>query len=390
MNVLVLDGENKNALAAVRSLGRRGVFVTTGSRRRLARSFVSRYSGRSIVYPTPAQDDGKAFVDNIAEVVQRHAIDVVLPIADASTRALAKHRDLLPDECAIPVADWPAFEIAAFKPRTFEFASEQGLEVPRVYEDKSDVDVFPVVVKHSFGTGRLRYVNSRAELTNVDTSNAVMQEYIPGAGYGFFALFEHGRERAIFMHRRIREYPITGGASSAAESIYDPVLRDLGLRLLRALHWHGVAMVEFKKDRRDGVYKLMEVNPKFWGSLDLAIVSGVDFPWLVTQMALGQLDETVLTYRRAVRFQWVWDDLKHVAARPSAARNVLRDLRHAENDVSLDDLKPALFDAVETAGTIVVRAASGQLRHPHGVPNLSAVGCPMQELHERTTPVRRS
>jgi predicted ATP-grasp superfamily ATP-dependent carboligase len=78
------------------------------------------------------------------------------------------------------------------------------------------------------------------------------------------------------MHRRIREYPITGGASTAAESFYDPALRDLRLTLLRALNWHGVAMVEFKKDQRDGTHKL--INAKFWGSLDLAIAAGVDFP----------------------------------------------------------------------------------------------------------------
>lgn len=67
------------------------------------------------------------------------------------------------------------------------------------------------------------------------------------------------------MHKRMREYPITGGSSTAAESMYDPELRDLGLTLLKALDWHGVAMVEFKKDSRDGKYKLMEINPKFWG-----------------------------------------------------------------------------------------------------------------------------
>jgi predicted ATP-grasp superfamily ATP-dependent carboligase len=259
-------------------------------------------------------------------------------------------------------------EIAAYKTRTFEFAAEHGIPTPRTYPDRDSVESFPVVVKKSTGTGRVRYVNSRAELERVDTSDAVIQDYVPGQGFGFFALFDRGVERAIFMHRRIREYPVTGGASTAAESIYDPALRDLGLKLLRALDWHGVAMVEFKRDDRDGVFRLMEVNPKFWGSLDLAIASGVDFPWLAVQLALGRLQTPILEYRTGVRFRWIFDDLMHLAARPSALPDFLRDFRGAENDLRLRDPKPALFDAAKTLLSIVVRASSGRLRHPHGIP----------------------
>ena len=88
------------------------------------------------------------------------------------------------------------------------------------------------------------------------------------------------------MHRRIRERLVMGGPSTCAESVYDSKLLDYGLRVLKNLKWHGVAMVEFKKDSIDGEFKLMEINPKFWGSLDLAIASGVDFPYLLYNMTI--------------------------------------------------------------------------------------------------------
>ena len=363
--VLVLDGENKNALAAIRSLGRHGIEVVSGSTRRLTRGGLSRYSVGSVVYPSPASEE--AFVAFVIEAADELGIDVVLPIGDATTRVVSKHKEAFSAHTAVPIADWTAMNIASSKRETVPFAIRLGVPVPRTYADKTAVDRFPVVVKQSLGAGGVRYVNDATELERVDSTDAVIQEFIPGEGYGFFALFDRGRERAVFMHRRIREYPVTGGASTAAESVYDETLRDLGLRLLRALDWHGVAMVEFKKDARDSQYKLMEINPKFWGSLDLSIASGVDFPWLAVKMALGELDEEVTNYRIGVRFRWVFDDLMHLAARPTSFAEVMRDFRNGvEDDIWLEDFKPAVFDAVKTVGGVVTRAATGRLRRPHG------------------------
>jgi predicted ATP-grasp superfamily ATP-dependent carboligase len=129
-------------------------------------------------------------------------------------------------------------------------------------------------------------------------------------------------------------------------------------------------MVEFKLDRRDGLYKLMEVNPKFWGSLDLAIAAGVDFPLLTVRLAAGERTAPALTYRVGLRFQWIWSDLLHAAAQPRAAADVFRDLGspHVKNDVWWSDLKPNAVEGAFTAIALARRVRHGTLRFPHGKP----------------------
>jgi predicted ATP-grasp superfamily ATP-dependent carboligase len=370
VKVLVTDAENKNALAAIRSLGQHGVTVFAGSSKRLARGFYSRYCLEAVRYPPPSSE--AAFIDFLVSLGRSKGIDVVLPVGDGACRTISKHLAEVSETLAVPIAPWPAMEVASSKQLSMDFALRLGIAVPQTFSRIEDVDRFPAVVKRSTGSGGVRYINDRNELAMADTTDAVIQEWIPGPGYGFFALFDRGRERATFMHQRLREYPVTGGASTAAISIYDPDLEAIGLELLRALDWHGVAMVEVKKDVRDGRFKLMEINPKFWGSLDLSIAAGVDFPWATVEMAMGRLHGPRPTYDVSVRFQWVFDELLRVAAQPRCGVEVWRDFRDpaVRNDLVRDDPWPAAFDAAKTFALIAHRAIHGTLRLPHGAPRV--------------------
>ena len=380
MNVLVTDTHYKNGLCAVRSLGRHGVNVVAAAPRRLAAGASSRFAAARVLYPSPARVD--EFLSVVNEAVERHSIDVILPMSLELVEAFARNRSSLPDRVRIPIADLDKFVIAADKAAAVALARTVGVPTPRVFADPSDVDRFPVVVKPSLGSGVVRYVNDAEELREAFAPGSTIQEFLPGTGYGFSALFDHGVEKAMFMHRRVREYPVTGGASTAAESVYDERLRDYGLSLLRAVGWHGVAMTEFKYDVRDDEYKLIEINPKFWGSLDLPVAAGVDFPWLAVCLALGHELPAMPEYEVGLRFQWIFDDLLHLLARPSSVRLVARDFatRSVRNDLDRRDPKPAGVDAVRLAGAVAKRVRRRTLRRPHGIvgptntPNLAALG----------------
>ncbi|MDQ3777389.1 MAG: ATP-grasp domain-containing protein, partial [Actinomycetota bacterium] len=151
---------------------------------------------------------------------------------------------------------------------------------------------WPVVVKpsrsRSYRDGRpieafsVSYAETLTELEEQvrrleGRAAALLQEYYRGEAHGVGLLMDRGRPLAAFQHRRIREVPITGGASSFRESVpLDPTLLEYAVRLLGALSWTGVAMAEFKIG--DEGPRLMEINGRVWGSLPLAVKSGIDFP----------------------------------------------------------------------------------------------------------------
>jgi predicted ATP-grasp superfamily ATP-dependent carboligase len=97
----------------------------------------------------------------------------------------------------------------------------------------------------------------------------------------------------------------SGGVSVLSESVaLDPEVLEHAERILEALKWHGVAMVEFKRDASDGVSKLLEINGRFWGSLQLAVDAGVNFPYLLYRLAIEGDIEPVPVYAPGVRLRW--------------------------------------------------------------------------------------
>lgn len=371
MKVLITDADFKHTLSAVRSLGKKGIYVIAGSSFKYSQSFCSKYCSGKVVYPTPRDED--AFVRFMLRYIKDNKIDVLLPIGYLTTATLSKHRDEFCQYTKLPIANEVSMKIACNKDKTMEFAKKLGVKIPKVYGKAEEVENFPIVVKGIKESGNILYINSPEELVKVKTTESLIQEYIPGEGYGFFSLFNKGRVRAIFMHKRIREYPITGGPSTAAESIYDQELKDIGLKLLEDLNWHGVAMVEFKKDARYGDFKLMEINPKFWGSLDLAIAAGVDFPYLAVKMAIEGDVEPILTYKVGLKFRWLFpDDTLHVIAKPSSVMAFIGDFfdKNVKSNIWLTDVKPNLFQLITTFLTIISRARRKILRNPHGVPKV--------------------
>jgi predicted ATP-grasp superfamily ATP-dependent carboligase len=370
MRVLVTDAHLKQTLGIVRSLGSKGIYIIAGAHKRRGEAFYSKYCREKIIYPVNSEEK---FIEFILNYIKNNPIDILLPVGTFTTLALAKYQKLISQYTLLPLADWNAIEVASDKKKTLEIAQSLGVKTPIIYENPSQIERFPVVAKGIKGSGLIQYINSPSDFANIKMPEFILEEYIPGEGYGFFALFNHGKVRAIFMHKRLRELPITGGPSTAAESVYDPVLKNYGLRLLEALNWHGVAMVEFKKDIRDGEFKLMEINPRFWGSLDLAIASGVDFPYLLVKMAIEGDVEPVMQYKVGVKYMWPFpDDFLHTIANPYSVGAFIGDFfrREVKSNIWLKDIKPNLYQVMETIYALIFRVRQRKWRHPHGLPKI--------------------
>jgi predicted ATP-grasp superfamily ATP-dependent carboligase len=337
--VLVTDGEQRSALAVVRSLGRAGhrVLVVSSSGRSVAGA--SRYAAAEERVPDPLADPA-GFADEVARLVHARGVQVLVPIGEAALLALLPCRARL-GPCVMPFADVERFRAVSDKVRLLEAAAASGIAVPeqRVVASAADAGRgglaglgYPVVVKpgrsvaDAAAGGRrkfgVRHAASAAELGAVlaDLPDAafpaMIQQRVVGPGVGIFLLLWDGEPAAVFAHRRIREKPPSGGVSVYRESIpADPDLVRRSSDLLQRFGWEGVAMVEYKLEEKTGIPYLMEINGRFWGSLQLALDAGVDFPALLVAHALGDHPAPVRAYRTGVRSRWWLGDLDHLLAR---------------------------------------------------------------------------
>jgi predicted ATP-grasp superfamily ATP-dependent carboligase len=405
MTVFVTDGGERSALAVTRSLGRRGFSVVVGADRGASLAAASRYCARRTVYPSP-HDDPQGFREFLLAFVARERIDVVMPITDVTTRVVAAEQDALRRHSAVAVPPLHAFETVTDKARLLEHAAGLGIPVPStlVVDDRAHLRRivravrFPAVVKPfrsriSTGTEWLgtsvHYAETRAELEALYERHDYLARYpsliqarIVGPGVGLFALFDHGRLVTAFAHRRLREKPPSGGVSVLRESVVpDQRLVDHANRLLAPLGWHGVAMVEYKRDGRTGEPFLMEVNGRFWGSLQLAIDAGVDFPLLACQLARGVAPDVPAAYRVGVKSRWLLGDLDHLLLRlfrrnrdlrlpagaPSRLRTLVEFSKCFDRDLKYevlrrDDLRPFLREATDYAAASIRSAANSVTR----------------------------
>ena len=356
-SVLVTDGDERAALAVVRSLGRAGYRVhVCGSKRRTLAS-VSRHAAAAFAAPDPLRAPHD-FVAAVAAYVRTHAIDVILPIAEPALLAVLDARPCF-GAAAIPFPSIETFRAASDKAALMGVASELGLAVPRQWElATSDalahLDVsalpYPVVIKPGRSVGEhdgvrskqgVRYASSPAELRARVAAMSpaafplLVQERVIGTGSGVFLLRWEGAIIASFAHRRIREKPPAGGVSVYAEAVpVDGTLREHSERLLDRLGWEGVAMIEYKIDTRTGAPYLMEINGRFWGSLQLAIDAGIDFPLLLVRLATGESVMPQHVYREGTSGRWWWGEVDHVLAR----------LRRSETELALPPGSPTRGD----------------------------------------------
>jgi predicted ATP-grasp superfamily ATP-dependent carboligase len=335
--VLILDADQRSALAATRSLGRRGLVVVAADETTRTLAGASRYCRDTMVYPSPSADGG-AFVEALKLAAARRRIDVILPMSDLTTRLLLEHREEFGD-VRIPCPSLDAFDAVSDKWELYARARELDIPMPLTALVRSRAGLaeavagmaFPLVVKprrsRMMRGGRwvalpVRYANSVEELDRilaaeggVDDHPFLVQEYVSGQGQGVFGVYAAGKVVTFFAHRRLREKPPSGGVSVLSESVpVDPRLREISQRLLDSVGWHGVAMVEFKVTPAGSPY-LIEVNGRFWGSLQLAIDAGVDFPWLLYRVARGEPVEPVDDYAIGTRNLWLLGDLDHLYLR---------------------------------------------------------------------------
>ena len=332
MNVLVANAHGAVSLAVIRSLSRKGIEVTAVSNSKDNYPTKSKYCKKHRLYPENVRTN-EDIIKALLNIVEERDYDVFLPILDEPIlRLLSKNRAKFEKYVRLPIADFETFEKSNDKSFVMKKARELDIPCPKTYfindlakmdEIKDKLD-FPLVIKpyRGFGARGIVYVNSYSELKDSFTKiqakygPSMIQEFIPtlDCKYSVNVLFNRdSKPRRFIVHRGIRQYPVSGGVYSFCESVKKKDLVEYTFRLLKDIRYFGIACIEFVLDERDGKPKLMEINPRFYGSLQLSIIAGVDYPYLLCKMAIDGDIEKNFEYKEGVRCRnLLWGDARHL------------------------------------------------------------------------------
>ena len=337
----VVIGGGCQGLGIARSLGRRGIPVCLiDDEISIARA--SRYVRGAIRVPDLRTE--QALLDALALARERLSLSgwVLYPTREENIVAIAANREELQREFRVPTPGLDSIQHAWDKRKVYGLAEQLSIPVPRTWFPQSEEDLAaievddPVILKpaikeHFFYTTHAKAwrANTAAELLAafrrateiVPASEVIVQEMIPGGGeqqYAYCAFFREGRPAASMTVQRRRQHPSDFGvASTYVETISLAELEEPSCRFLAAIDYYGLVELEYKRDPRDGVYKLLDVNARTWGYHTIGGPAGVDFPYLLFRDQIGEPEEEAHA-RAGVRWIRLSTDV------PNALRDIYR------------------------------------------------------------------
>ncbi len=382
--VVVIETYYKMSLPIIRSLGKRGIKVHAVDfkfRENKSQGMYSKYTSSKAYVSDPSVSISD-FSDELIKIGKK-IFDItgekpVLIMAGArSLKAVRSQRDKISTVFDFLISDIDAHNALEDKRGLDKISKELGIKYPKVLNNDKDFDIESfdftgkVVVKYENSenigvnkglkpSDRYKIVESKTELISEykkmaqNSDKLLLQEYVTGSAYGVSVLFSNESEPlAIFCHKRLREYPITGGPSTYCQAVNLPDKINYAIKLLKSLNWVGFAMVEFKGEH------LIEVNPRLWGSFALSYYAGCDMPYIYYKYFLGfnnndpEIQE-LKNYKDGYRLRFLRSDLKAIFAYFSQNKSVENFLKSILKifdsgkigDIELSDLSP-LINAIK-------------------------------------------
>jgi predicted ATP-grasp superfamily ATP-dependent carboligase len=377
MRAIITYARAWSALAATRSLGRKGIEVVTGDEHEFAPASFSKYSIANFIYPNPDREPEK-FLDTLEEVIRKYRPDdgeyVLMPV-HKEAYLIARHRARFEKliKLALPTID--QIEQVHDKGTLAGHCAEKGIPIPRTVVPESPEEFrraaerFPypafVKVRQSAAAVGVKKVGSPEEAVAAfdefvqafqlgSGSWPLLQEGVPGDDYCATFLFERGELRATMTYHNLRSYPVKSGTGVLRETVAAPEIEKIGEQLLGGLGWHGVAEIDFRW-QPGSEPSLIEVNPRFWGGLTQAVEAGWDYPYLLYRLAVdGRVDkieshatevrtETPVMAVLATLHEVMHDESRDLKGRWERAKALFRDHKHAVSDIfKWNDPLPAL------------------------------------------------
>ena len=358
-SIMILGGETGSALGVVRSLGRRGIPIFVGGCYSRPLSGYSKYAKHRFRYAVKLEEAHQ----QVMETIKRWHPDVLLPVMDhAWSLVYARFDDYAKHTKIIPCPDAALRSEVNDKSRLAKIANEHGVLTPKTLRLRSldetlslrDELPYPLLLKPvqgSSGSGihKVRDPKELEDALREWETIPLIQEFVEGEDLELTILAAHGNALAGSAYLGLRNYPLPYGPPVAARTIHDERLMAVGTKLLRSLKYHGVAHLDFRRDRRDGEPKLLDFNTRLAGTNEISTCTGVDFAWLLYRMATAQKVEPHFDYEIDVEFRWLLlGEIRHLAQtnRKGAAFRSLMRWKGVRTNVSLSDPLPHAIEAL--------------------------------------------
>ena len=339
--VLSCSGGSQGDLSVVRTLGREGVPVTVISEYKHSVALVSRYCNEPIYIKGFSSDHEKAVDFLIMYAKKQVKKPVLFPTADPDLAFLSEQKDKLEKYYHFFISSKYIIENFMDKSKFFHLANKHNFSIPFTYTPKNIDEVievsnkiqYPAILKPSFPPSwsnkniqiivnhkKAVTVNSKDELIGLYkkiteyNKDMVIQEYIHGGDDDLYSLHiymdKNSEPVAYFTGRKIRTYPTYAGIGCFVQSIYVEDIIKEGIRMLKQVHYTGVALLQFKRDSRTGEFKLLEVNPRVSSWNLLAYECGINLPFIAYADTVGVEFKKPGRQKEDVKYVYLKNDFK--------------------------------------------------------------------------------
>lgn len=320
--VLVTSGDTRVAYNICKNLSQNGYAVYIGERHAFNMASCSKYCAGKMIYSSPFTRQ-EQFIREINAFCEQHGIDVIMPVLE-ETYTLAKYRELLRTGARLFLPDYSQILTVHDKGRLTATAKSLGIPTPRTWElvelllnpeRFAELD-FPVILKPKQGGGGwgMRKFHRAEELLcaardeTMAPEDFIVQTIVQGQLMGVCGIYHSGKCLASDSYLLTSVYPPQVGQSTIRESIVAPDALRAFTTLLDHLQWNGVCQMDFIMDPKSGGCRLLDANPRFWGSIAHNIAAGMPYPVYYCQLAQGHVPATGVA-RAGTRTRWLGGDV---------------------------------------------------------------------------------
>ncbi len=299
-DVLITYGWVRSAYASVRNLSKHNISVSVSDTSIFGSSQFSRYREKFYKYNSHYISE-RVFINDLKNILELDQSKLIMPVHN-ETEIIAKYRDEFDDSNVALVPHYEHCKIFNNKSESYDLAKKIGIPVPDRISYREPNEIAMKIKAAGFKKSVIKLLTGNSGkgvfyasdpqtaekkvIQLIDEYNLnkkrypQVEEYVEGNGYGSSVLYWKGDMVANFSHKRLREKIESGGTSTLREAVNNKDIQDAAKKIFDYIGWHGLAMCEFKVCEKTGKFWFIEVNPRMWGSIPLAIEAGIEFPYL--------------------------------------------------------------------------------------------------------------